>query len=241
MDLNRLKRLLVDFQKIKIETVSADPTFMEISGFPHYENVCSNILKFFFQSEESHKLKDLFVQALLKTIGENINHEIVVNDVIREEVTEKGYRLDIVILTDEYVIGIENKIYARLYNDLDDYSEHLNKKFSKKDRTIFKVVLSIYPNSGIDSGFVNIRYGEFFSNIDNLMGKYDHNGCPKYLVYLKDFMQTIRRIEGDTEMNNELAMFLNENINDTQKLLKAINEMKKILRRRVQDLGEDFA
>jgi hypothetical protein len=235
MDLTRIKKLIDDFKSINVKNISTEPTFMDIAGFPHYENVCSNILKFFFQSEETHGLKDLFIQALLKAIGEKTNHEIIVNEVIREQVTNKGNRIDIVIITDEFVVGIENKIYAGVYNDLDDYSAYLNSM--KNDRNLYRVILSIYSIPSNDSGFVNIRYSEFFSNIDKLIGDYWHDGNQKYLVYLKDFMQTIRRIEGGTKLDNDLANFFNENLDDTQNLMKAINEMKKSLRQRVQDLG----
>lgn len=235
MNFKRFKMLLDDLQKINIESVTVDLTFMDISGFPHYENVCSNILKFFFQSEETHGLKDLLVQALLKTIGEKTTHEIVVNDVIREQITSKGNRIDIVILTDDCVIGIENKIYAGLYNDLEDYSLYLNS--IKNGRTLYKVILSLYTIPRNDSGFVNITYTDFFNNIDNLIGNYWHEGQQKYLTYLKDFIQTIRRMEGETKMENDLTNFLSENLDDTQRFLKAINQMKKDLRQRVKDLS----
>lgn len=67
-------------------------------------------------SDESYGLKDLFVQALLKAIGKQVSHDVVVNDVICEQITSKGNRLDIVIITDEFIIGIENKIFAGLNN-----------------------------------------------------------------------------------------------------------------------------
>ncbi len=235
MDFDKLKILLDDFQKVNIKSTSIEPTFMDISGFPHYENVCSNILKFFFLSEEAHGLKDLFLRALLKTVGEDVNHYITVDDVIREQTTNKGNRIDIVILTDEYVIGIENKIFASVYNDLHDYSSYLDG--IGKGKKIYKVLLSIYSTKSNGSDFVNIRYSELFNAINGLIGNYWNGASQKYLTYLSDFMQTIMRIEGDLKMDNDLAKFLNDNLEETQKLLKAINEMKKNLRQRVQDLS----
>ena len=107
-------KVLDDFKRLHIQTVAIEPTFLDISGFPHYENVCSNILQFFFQTNEAHGMGDLFIQSLLKTAGENISNTIIVNEVFREQPTPSGKRLDIVITTDDYVVGIENKIYAVL-------------------------------------------------------------------------------------------------------------------------------
>jgi len=235
MDLGKLKKLLDDFQKANIKSSSIESTFMDISGFPHYENVCSNILSFFFLTEESHGLKDLLVQALFKTIEEEVNHDIVVNKIDRELTTDKRNRIDIVIQTDEYVIGIENKIYNVLNNDLYDYSSYLNT--ISKGRKLIMVILSIDSTPCNGSDFVNIRYKDFFNNIDKLIGNYWQNANPKFLIYLKDFMLTIRRIGGDYKMDNELSNFLNENSEETKMFLEAINVMKKILRQRVEDLS----
>jgi len=232
----KLEKLLEELKSIKATNTTPEPSFMDISGFPHYENVCSNILKFFVMSKELHGLNDLFIQALLNSLGEIVNHEIEVYEVIREQATNKGNRLDLVILTREYVIGIENKIFAGLYNDLDDYSNYLNG--IKGGRSLFKVILSIYPSQSSNSGFINIRYSDFFSSIDLLIGNYWHTGREKYLTYLKDFMQTIRRIEGGIKMDNELEEFIVKNLDEVERLYKACNQFKKKLRQMVQDLGE---
>ncbi len=41
-------------------------TFMEVSGYPHYENVCSNILRFYLDPTAEHGLSDLLLSAFLK-------------------------------------------------------------------------------------------------------------------------------------------------------------------------------
>ena len=57
--MDKYEKLLEKFADLpKVE--SAPPTFMEIAGYPHYENVCSNILAFFFDTEEQHEYKDFF-------------------------------------------------------------------------------------------------------------------------------------------------------------------------------------
>ena len=235
--INNYEKVLDDFKSLHIQTVAIEPTFLDISGFPHYENVCSNILQFFFQTNEAHGMGDLFIQALLKTVGENISNSILVNEVVREQPTPSGKRLDIVITTDDYVVGIENKIYAVLTNDLGDYSNYLQSILA--GRKLKKIVLSLHPIATY-SGFVNITYKELFNSVDSLMGNYWQGSNRKYLDYLNDFMQNIRRLEGASSMDNELISFINDNNLDLENLYGELNKLKRELRRRVQDLGKQL-
>ena len=228
-------KVLDDFKRLHIQTVAIEPTFLDISGFPHYENVCSNILQFFFQTNEAHGMGDLFIQSLLKTAGENISNTIIVNEIFREQPTPSGKRLDIVITTDDYVVGIENKIYAVLTNDLADYSTYLQSILT--GRKLKRIVLSINPIVTY-SGFVNITYNELFKSVDSLMGNYWQSSNRKFMDYLNDFMQNIRRLEGAPSMNSDEIKFINDNILDLENLYCTLNNMKKELRQRVQDLGK---
>ena len=232
---SNFEKVLDDFKRVHIQTVAIEPTFLDISGFPHYENVCSNILQFFFQTNEAHNMGDLFIQALLKTVGENISNTIIVNEVFREQPTPSGKRLDIVITTDDYVVGIENKIYAVLTNDLADYSTYLQSILT--GRKLKRIVLSINPIVTY-SGFVNITYNELFKSVDSLMGNYWQSSNRKFMAYLNDFMQNIRRLEGASSMNSDEIKFINDNILDLENLVSTLNSMKKELRQRVQDLGK---
>ena len=233
--ISNYEKVLNDFKSLHIQTVAIEPTFLDISGFPHYENVFSNILQFFFQTNEAHGMGDLFIQALLKTVGENISNTIIVNEVFREQPTPSGKRLDIVITTDDYVVGIENKIYAVLTNDLADYSTYLQSILT--GRKLKRIVLSINPIVTY-SGFVNITYKELFKSVDSLMGNYWQGSNRKFMAYLNDFMQNIRRLEGASSMNSDEIKFINDNILDLENLVSTLNSMKKELRQRVQDLGK---
>lgn len=235
--ISNYEKVLNDFKSLHIQTVAIEPTFLDISGFPHYENVFSNILQFFFQTNEAHGMGDLFIQALLKTVGENISNTIIVNEVFREQPTPSGKRLDIVITTDDYVVGIENKIYAVLTNDLADYSTYLQSILT--GRKLKRIVLSINPIVTY-SGFVNITYKELFKSVDSLMGNYWQGSNRKFMDYLNDFMQNIRRLEGAPNMNSDEIKFINDNITDLENLFSKLNLLKKELRQRVQDLGKQM-
>ena len=70
------------------------------------------------------------------------------------------------------------------------------------------------------------------------MGNYWQSSNRKFMDYLNDFMQNIRRLEGAPSMNSDEIKFINDNILDLENLVSTLNSMKKELRQRVQDLGK---
>jgi len=117
---------------------------MEISGYPHYENVCSNILKFYLDPTNEHGLKDLVLNSLLHLIDKDFHFDLDFEqiEVYREHKTINDNRLDLVVLTDNYAIGIENKIFHHLHNDLTDYKNTV-KSFCYNSRKPVCIVLSL--------------------------------------------------------------------------------------------------
>lgn len=61
---------------------------MDISGYPHYENVCSNILAFYFNPLEEHNLNNLVINSFIKVlISKNYNIEVIKeNSIFYEEI-----------------------------------------------------------------------------------------------------------------------------------------------------------
>ena len=144
MDLKQAEIFLEEVKEICEKIPKKEKTFMEISGYPHYENVCSNILAFYFNPKEEHKLNDIMLTALLDVAKEkNVKADTNINasniNVFREFTTENGNRIDIVMQSDEIVIGIENKIMAEVYNDLTDYANTLE----KLNNNAVKILLSL--------------------------------------------------------------------------------------------------
>jgi len=59
-------KLLLAFRSLPRS--SRGRTFMEVSGYPHYENVSSNILGFYFDPAAEHGLKDLLLSAFFQMV-----------------------------------------------------------------------------------------------------------------------------------------------------------------------------
>jgi hypothetical protein len=127
LDLRTATSLLDEFKKVS-GRIARPQTFMEIGGYPHYENVCSNFLAFFFDPEGPHGLSSLFLDALVGAAGvEGAEGRLGGNvSVEREVYTDAGNRIDLLIKSESRAMLIENKIFAAVANPFDDYAAYLS-------------------------------------------------------------------------------------------------------------------
>ncbi len=233
MKTKEAKKSLDNFNKIPKTKINR--TFMEISGYPHYENVCSNILAFFFETKNEHNLRDLFIKSLLQAYWGDINvkKEIETISVEREFYTINRNRLDLLIETDEYIIGIENKIFHFLNNDLKDYEETIDEKEADRTKKVsIKIVLSLNELHDTEiegNDFKNITYSDFFNKINSNIGDYIIAGDIEYLMYLKGFIATINNLRGNI-VESELNTFFNENSTQIDELVKSYSEFTEKIR-----------
>lgn len=116
--MNDFDHLLREFESYP--EAERNATFMEISGYPHYENVCSNILSFFLDPIQEHGFGSLFLKSIFEITNTNPSTEV--RKISREAPTNNGGRLDILVDGVDFTIAIENKIFHTLKNDLNDYS-----------------------------------------------------------------------------------------------------------------------
>lgn len=170
-----------------------EPTFMEITKYPHYEKVCSNILSFYFDINREHNFGDLILKSFLMAANIEINN-IEQLDVFTEYRTLKGNSIDLVLYNDDFVIGIENKIKALVYNDLDDYAETIESINEKA----YKIILSLNDESDIAerNGYINVTYDKFTNNIKELTKQVWDNGN-KWHIFLNEFIKTIENLKGE--------------------------------------------
>lgn len=194
------------------------PTIQEIAGYPHYENVCSNILAFFFDTHQVHGCRDLFLKSLLRAAG--VKPTVSVGSfarVQREVATSTNKRLDILISSDRFLVGIENKIFHFLNNDLEEYASLLNtevEKLQARPVCICGIVLSLHRlqdpaarQKMRDSGFVNVTYSDFFAELKCNLGNYLPLIHTSYLIHLREFIQTIENLIQPLDMNDPQIQF----------------------------------
>ncbi|MDB5287343.1 MAG: hypothetical protein JWR05_2292 [Mucilaginibacter sp.] len=196
--------------------VKVERNFLDIAEMPHYENVNSNILQFFFDQNAEHGLSDLFLTSFVQLIS--IKREISFLDwtVKREVTTINNKRIDIEIqsVDEDKVIIIENKIYHWLANDLDEYWTHYSKI---SDENKVGVVLSLYSMQIKDSRFINITHQQLCKQVLKNLGNYILRANHKYIIYLKDFIDNINSFYMSDAQKDKLEFYF-ENIDKINKL-----------------------
>ena len=173
----------LDFQKSK------NQTFLEILSKRDAETLWSRLLSFYLNPNNEHGLNDYVLKSFLKVCGLDFDYK-------REKVeTLVEYKfIDIVIVCDKYIIGIENKVNAELYNDLDDYYEKLiqlsNERGINKNN-VRLIVLSKYPIQ--TKKYHNINYSQLISELHSQFHQYYKIANTKYLILLLDFIENIEK------------------------------------------------
>lgn len=61
---NKFKKLLDEALRIKTN-FNRTKNYFQVSGYPHYENVVSNILAFYLDAQEEHRLSNLWLESLM--------------------------------------------------------------------------------------------------------------------------------------------------------------------------------
>ena len=224
--MEKFQAIVRDFSKIP--RINTEPTWLEICRYPYsrFEEICSRILAFYFNPNGEHGMVGLWVSALLDAIGKldwyDYRHDIKVNT---EEYAD-GKRIDITVVSDDYVIAIENKITADLYNPLNVYKDYIGKKYSGKKQAL--VVLSLKPildkRLMADNDFQRISYRDIFEKVNNRIGNYIADANQKYLTYMVDFMKTIDNMNNtNSQIEKE---FFAKNRADIEELIQRYQQYK---------------
>ena len=245
MDIPKLSKVLEEFKQIP-KSFSRHQTFLEISGYPHRETVYSNIFRFFFDSEECHGLGNLFLCSLLNVLDIDGSNEWSCG-VETEKGTNDGKRIDIIVETDSYLIGIENKVFHNVNNPFASYKAYLDNRSKNCEKLgVLKVILCLNDN-GVRGeskenlyGFRPITYEQFFNEIKKNIGDCLIQAQPKYLTMLSDFMETIENIGKGSSMNKVFLDFIKEQKEPIEELICELDKFRKELRQKVQSLGSEI-
>ena len=177
--------------------VTKEPTYLEICKYPgnRFEEICSRLLCFYFSPSAEHGLGDLFLTSLIKMLNISDKINFNPNDItVVSEDNAEGKRVDILVYSDQFVIGIENKVTASLYNPLDIYKKRID-KYSTNNRHYIVLSLRKVENKNEKAwmkknGFINITYKSLFEVITPNIISCENDTNRKYIVYLKDFIKT---------------------------------------------------
>lgn len=228
--INSFKKIIHDFSYLPKPNI--EPSFMDICHMSgdRFEERCSQILQFYFSPLAPHKLRGLFLDTLLELLNMNDIYTIQNVKVKTEESTEDRKRIDITIIADDFVIAIENKIMADVYNPLESYKRHIEKTYTHKSNkklvllSVKKITHSTELKRISDNGFIYINYTDLFSAIKNNIGNYMMDCNHKYLTFLFDFICTIEKKYINNNM--EIKQFFFNNRKTVEELVEQYNAFK---------------
>lgn len=217
-------------------------SFFEITRYPHYENVLSNILSFYFDCFEEHNLEYLFFESLLSLVPEH-NLKYTKFEVKREYKTDKGNRIDLLIINEydeemkrssdeSFAIILENKIYASLYNDLDDYWNSIKIPENRK----IGIVLSKNQINTNNRNFINITLIDFIKAIENRIGKYLYKASDKHIIFVKELINSIKNLYWDLDMNDEIE-FTMENKSKILDSIKLMENLRTFIEMKIESFS----
>lgn len=239
-----------DFQNLinrfkDFPVIERKPSFLEIAGFPSRETVWRNLFAFFFDPNECHGLKDLFLRSFFDAIGKTgqSTGDFDSMTVSTECQTSNDKYLDLLIRCNEFAIGIEMKVNADLYNDLEAYGKLVKPKRPdkvKRPDDEHKVVLSVRPCPA-RNGFTNLLYPDLIAAIQGNLGDYILGADPKYTSFLIDFLTHVTSFIGGNAMDVDpkQLQFLKDNHETVKRLIDTHAKVRNLLEQRMAQIHDD--
>ncbi|TBG28312.1 hypothetical protein ELG79_09120 [Rhizobium leguminosarum] len=223
-------------------------TFSAFSIFDPDENTLSRVIAELFDPAGSHGQGPLFLNGLLSAIGIPRLNRLDAVKVRREVLTRTKRRIDVVIETSRYVIGIENKPWAiQQKNQLVDYLEEL--KADLRGRKPVLILLSDQEAQTASNETIRVPYfaareqeATVHSVVKELVTEIKANS-PK--AFVEDFLRYIEVKFGGKYMDNPADKPYTEAVNaefddlQRRKAIASVLLSQEILHLRILDeIGE---
>ena len=156
--------------------------------------------------------------------------------VLCEVRTDSNKRLDIVVVTNSFLLGIENKIHASLYNPLAEYSKRLE-QIADENRIphekIVKIVLSL-RRAIPDHGFQCITYEAMFSHLKSRINRAVSGADWGWVRFLSQFITTIENLaKTEIAMDKKFVKFVREHVKDSLNFYLEIERLRRHLKQLV--------
>jgi len=237
MEFDDIVRLLDEFSSLPLPAV--DKTILEIAGYPHYENAASNILAFFLNPKNGHGLKRIVFESLLAAAGRNKADAGSGEIIIEREAGAGSGRLDLVVETDHLTVGLENKIFAGVDNDLADYAKSVRDKAAQVNKQPLLILLTLHavdvPADAL-SGFQPLTYETFFDTLMPRAGPLLPGAPPRYVNYLLDFVRTIQNLRR-SEVPSVIRKFVRDNTERLAALQKDLASLRGEIDQKLDDVS----
>lgn len=200
-ELKIVKNLINDIDFDMLEIGLKNPNFFRILKISKAEIRHSNFLSWLLNPYESHNLREAFLKRFLLDISIDLDLSSFENIEIRRE----WKNIDILIITDEIVVCIENKVESSEHSDqLSRYKKIIKENFPDK-KNVF-VYLTANQTTPSDNDYVPYSYQDIVNILESrILAIYQRNITPEVLQYLKDYIETLKLEIMQTHEFNKLV------------------------------------
>ena len=180
-------------------------TLPEVFGIQFKEVYITKWISYLLAHES---LGILILNAILPIINSTLKPKQIerIEEVYTEYTFEDGRRIDILVFTDKYIIGIENKIWSgEQYNQTSDYIKSLNEIGNHKE----PIGIYLHPeeNRNESSTFYNITYKQLLESLpadDSItIDEFTFNLYKEFKRYIKECLNL-----DFPEKNNAVTAYL---------------------------------
>ncbi|MCA0960205.1 PD-(D/E)XK nuclease family protein [Muricauda ruestringensis] len=211
------KELLSDNLYDRLLLRTKEPNIFKILGVSDYEIRHSNFLGWLLDPNESHGLNDLFLQRVLqdvlideRAVGISII-ELSNLNISKVEVRREWKDIDILIITDNFVVCIENKMWSgESEGQLSKYSKIVNHNFPNKKKCF--VFLSPSGFDASDSNtYISYSYKRISEILESIIDNRSEHINSTALQYIQDYLTILRQNVMNNDDSNNWARQLYKN------------------------------
>jgi hypothetical protein len=204
------KRLINDIDFDRLELWLKNPNIFRILKISKTEIRHSNFLAWLLDPLESHNLREVFLKRFLNEIS--IDLEISGIDGI--EVRREWRNIDLLVLTSEFAICIENKVESTEHSDqLLRYKNIVRENFP--DKKLIFVYLTTYRLDPSDDDYKSFSYDQIVGILERVIELYGRTIISDVKLYLQNYIETLKLEIMANHEYNKLAIQLYNRHKDT--------------------------
>lgn len=206
MTMNEIEILSKESMKILINDIDFDrldlglknPNIFRILKISKTEIRHSNFLAWLLDPFESHNLREIFLKRFLNEISVDIE----LTGIEGIEVRREWRNIDLLVLTNELAICIENKVDSSEHTDqLSRYKKIVLESFPDK-KSLF-VYLTPYRIDSSDNDYLSFSYDQIVAILERILDLYSRTLILEVKQYLLNYIETLKlEIMANHELNN---------------------------------------
>ncbi len=238
--------LLKDRDLQRYQILAENPNFFEVLRAETYEIRHSNFLSWLLDPKGNHALGDQILKSFLTdlSLDEKSNEFSVFSvqdlDFSHVSVYREWNNLDILLVFDDLVIALENKInHVETKGQLEKYKKLIEKSF-KVNHKVF-VFMNPYGIDATNENYISYSYETFMDYIDQILAL-NVSLLPRTRIYLEDYMNNMKNNVLGSGRKNELANKIYRNHKELFEFVYAnrsnyIFEIKELIKAKIEARG----